>query len=194
MPLVIALSQAQPLPREANQAVSPKHRSFLDRSGMNHPGCFLFRGQQACYGLGDIAARNTPRAEGLAVKLKAALQGLVRAVVEEAERSPQFAKRLETALGLTAIASASARKSSAHAKRRTPAVLDPIDLARQGEHTLRQTLGTLNLDQLKAIVADYRMEIGKPVRKWKTPQRIIDRIVEVSLARAVKGGSSSITE
>jgi hypothetical protein len=31
------------------------------------------------------------------------------------------------------------------------------------------------------------MDPGKLVMKWKTPERIIDRIVEFSLARAVKG-------
>jgi hypothetical protein len=31
------------------------------------------------------------------------------------------------------------------------------------------------------------MDPGKLVMKWKTPQRIVDRIVEFSMARAVKG-------
>jgi hypothetical protein len=31
------------------------------------------------------------------------------------------------------------------------------------------------------------MDPGKLVMKWKTPERIINRIVEFSLARAVKG-------
>jgi hypothetical protein len=43
------------------------------------------------------------------------------------------------------------------------------------------------LEQLKDIVADYGMGPGKLVMKWKTPDRIIGRIVELSLARAVKG-------
>jgi hypothetical protein len=66
--------------------------------------------------------------------------------------------------------------------------LHPIDAARQGEETLRQRLAVLSLEQLKDVVADYGMDPGKLVMKWKTPERIINRIVEFSLARAVKGG------
>jgi hypothetical protein len=73
------------------------------------------------------------------------------------------------------------------ANRRAPAVLDPVQLARQGEPALRTGLSKLKLEQLKDIVADYGMDSGKLVLKWKTPERIIDRIVEVSLSRIRKG-------
>jgi hypothetical protein len=42
-------------------------------------------------------------------------------------------------------------------------------------------------EPVQDIVADYGMDAGKLLMKWKTPERIIDRNVEVSLARAVKG-------
>jgi hypothetical protein len=45
----------------------------------------------------------------------------------------------------------------------------------------------LNLEQLKDIVADFGMDPGKLVRKWKTPDRVIDKIVEVSMGRVKKG-------
>jgi hypothetical protein len=48
-------------------------------------------------------------------------------------------------------------------------------------------LGELTLEQLKDIVADYGMDPGKLVLKWKTPDRIIGRIIEVSIGRAKKG-------
>jgi hypothetical protein len=53
-------------------------------------------------------------------------------------------------------------------------------VARQGEEALRQGLAALSLEQLKDVVADYGMDPGKLVMKWKTPLRIIDRIVEFS--------------
>lgn len=122
------------------------------------------------------------------MRLRTALQGLVRAIVEEAERNPDFALRVEKSLGMGGeIPAQSDRNTKRGRNRRTPAVLDPIDAARRGEEALRQRLAALGLEQLKDVVADFGMDPGKLVMKWKTPQRIIDRIVEFSMARAVKG-------
>lgn len=71
--------------------------------------------------------------------------------------------------------------------RRPPAVIDPVQLARESETTLRNALEQLNLEQLRDIVADYGMDTGKLVMKWRTTDRIINRIIEVSLLRAEKG-------
>lgn len=121
------------------------------------------------------------------MKLKSALQSLLRVVIEEAEQNAGFTRKLETALGLDATPASSNPISKSASNRRTPAVLDPVSVAREGEQVLRQRLETLSLEQLKDIVADYGMDPGKLVLKWKTSKRIIDRIVEYSLARAVKG-------
>jgi hypothetical protein len=120
------------------------------------------------------------------VKLKTVLQRLVSVVVEEAERNSEFAQRVESALSL-GTPTASTGKTERGGNRRNPAILDPVELARQSEEALRQSLAPLNLEQLKDIIADYGMDPGKLAMKWKTPKRIIDRIVEVSLGRAAKG-------
>lgn len=119
------------------------------------------------------------------MNLKKTLNNLVRAITEEAEHNPEFASRVEEALGLKD--KASKPRVVRGANRRAPAVLDPVELARQGEPALRSGLSKLDLEQLKDIVADYGMDPGKLVLKWKTPERIIDRIVDVSLGRARKG-------
>ncbi len=126
--------------------------------------------------------------------LRKVLQDLLRVVLEEVDRNPEFGQRLEAVLKLSEAAgqpvSSSTRWEYSDVKRgnrRTPAVLDPIDLARQGEETLRQRLVELSLEQLKDVVADYGMDPGKLVMKWRAADRIVDRIVEVSLARARKG-------
>jgi hypothetical protein len=113
------------------------------------------------------------------------LNELVRAVVDEAEGNPEFARRIEEALGLHEKPKRAVLSRAAH--RRAPAVLDPVELARRGEAALRARLAALNLEQLKDVVADFGMDPGKLVLKWKTPDRIIDRIVEVSIGRARKG-------
>lgn len=116
--------------------------------------------------------------------LRQTLHDLVRVVVEEAERNPEFSSRLEEVLSLRPE---KLQQQSRPANRRAPAVLDPVDLARQGESVLRERLQELSLDQLKDIVADYGMDTSKLVLKWKTPERIIDHIAEVSIGRAKKG-------
>ena len=73
------------------------------------------------------------------------------------------------------------------ANRRTPAVLDPVALAVQGKEVLRAALVPLTLGELKDIVADYGMDRERLVMKWKTPNRVIERIVEISITRAHKG-------
>ena len=60
-------------------------------------------------------------------------------------------------------------------------------MARLGENELRSKLAGLSVDQLKDIVAEFGMDPGKLVIKWKNADRIIDRIVEISMPRAQKG-------
>lgn len=71
--------------------------------------------------------------------------------------------------------------------RRSPALLDPVALAGQGDAVLRGRLGDLDLDRLHDVVAEYGMDPGKLVMKWRDRERVIDRIVEVASARATKG-------
>lgn len=131
------------------------------------------------------------------------LAQLCEIVADEAERNSGFRRRLEEALSPRQADLPVAREDRARASksrdsgpitdfirkggRRTPAVLDPLGLARQGEEVLRRQLSLLDLEQLKDVVAEYGMDPGKLVMKWKDTIRIIDRIVELSLARSTKG-------
>ncbi|TCM80016.1 hypothetical protein EV216_12154 [Rhodovulum steppense] len=65
--------------------------------------------------------------------------------------------------------------------------LDPVSVAREGEAALRERLAALSFEQLRDIVADYGMDPGKLVMKWKDQARVLDRIVEVSISQAAKG-------
>jgi hypothetical protein len=121
----------------------------------------------------------------MTMKLKKTLQDLMKVLIDEANRNPAFALELEAVLGLEPKPEKERSERPVH--RRPPAVLDPILLARDGEELLRSKLEVLTLDQLKDIVAEHGMDPGKLVMKWKTPDRVIDRIVEYSIARATKG-------
>jgi hypothetical protein len=123
------------------------------------------------------------------MNLKKVLSALVSAITEEAGKNEAFNASLERALGIGSGMRQAPDFSQTTRKggRRTPAVLDPIELARQGEDALRAQLSTLNLEQLRDIVAQYAMDPGKLVMKWKDTNRIMGRIVELALARATKG-------
>ncbi len=66
-------------------------------------------------------------------------------------------------------------------------MLDPVAVVGDGENILRSQLSDLSLDQLRDVVAEYAMDQGKLVMKWNDPARIVDRIVEIALARPQKG-------
>lgn len=127
--------------------------------------------------------------------LKRTLTALVNAILDEAASNPEFYARMEAALNAgkppQRPARPKAEKRGQDEKRkggrRTPAVLDPVEIGKQGEDELRLSLNKLDLEKLLDIVAEYGMDPGKLVMKWKDRERVIDRIVEVALSRATKG-------
>lgn len=123
------------------------------------------------------------------MRLRTKLMDIAKAVADQAERDPQFAMRLAEILSAEpALKAPSKRVVGGRPKnRRAPAVFDPVAVARKGEAALRERLAALSLEQLRDIVADYGMDPGKLVMKWKEAPRILDRIVEISLSRAAKG-------
>ena len=130
------------------------------------------------------------------MELKRAMQNLARAISEEAERNPEFEIRIRNALGLpendgesrsVQVTNTPRTGSPRRRNRRTPAVLDPVQLAQESEQSLREQLALLTLEQLKDIVADHGMDPSKLVMKWRTPERIADHIVEMAISRSRKG-------
>ncbi len=126
------------------------------------------------------------------MKVRSKLLELSRVIADQAERDPEFARRVGEVLGMEERTSRDKARSATAPTgrpkhRRPPAALDPIAISREGEDALRSRLKELSLDQLRDIVADYGMDPGKLVMKWKNPERVIDRIVEISMSRAQKG-------
>ncbi|NKJ40831.1 hypothetical protein [Novosphingobium sp. SG720] len=130
--------------------------------------------------------------------IKKKLTALLREVIAEAEANPAFQERLAQVLGLDEKLLKAPIERKRHSKptehkrpsnRRTPAVLDPVQLARDGEPALREALAKLDIEQLRDVVADYGMDPGKLVMKWRDADRIADRIVEVARGRAQKGSA-----
>jgi hypothetical protein len=125
--------------------------------------------------------------------LKQTLRALGAVVLEEAERNPDFAQRLLSALGAgdeLPGAKTQEKPVPATKRRRTraAAVVDPMAvLADHGEDALRRELQLLTLDKLLDIVAEFAMDPSKLVMKWKRPERVVDHIVDNAKRRSVKG-------
>lgn len=124
------------------------------------------------------------------MNIQKTLSAIISVIIEEAERNDAFKVRLERALNVN-ISPKPSKEVTGSAKprsgRRTPAVLDPVEVVRKGDDVLRARLGVLNLEQLRDIVAQYGMDPGKLVMRWKDTDRVIGRIVELAQARASKG-------
>jgi hypothetical protein len=127
------------------------------------------------------------------MNLRERLAVLAGVIADEAEKNSGFRRRLETAMAPQqrelpiARADKDASDVSRKGGRRATALVDPLALARQGEDVLRTELAALDIERLKDVVAQHGMDPGKLVMKWKDSARIIDRIVELSLARSTKG-------
>ena len=124
--------------------------------------------------------------------IKKILFDLAHVVIEHAERNPEFKDELLRVLGQDRLSTrasplATETLNKRPRNRRAPAVLNPIEIVREGEPLLRTRLAALNLEQLRDIVAEHGLDPGKLVMKWRTPERVIDRIVEVSIARSRHG-------
>lgn len=133
------------------------------------------------------------------MNMKKVLAALFKEVTQEAENNPAFRKRLEAIIQPEAKDKAKPRRAASEnsleppsrrpSNRRAPAVLDPVHWAKQGDGVLRAELSKLNIEQLRDVVAEYGMDTGKIVLKWRDAGRIIDRIAEVAVSRAQKGSA-----
>ncbi|OWW18356.1 hypothetical protein [Noviherbaspirillum denitrificans] len=125
--------------------------------------------------------------------LKETLRAIGTVVLEEIERNPDFAQRLQLALTTTASALVGnnpegAERTKKRHRSRAPAVIDPIaTLSDHGDDALRHELQALPLDKLLDIVAEFAMDPSKLVMKWKSQERIIDHIIDNAKRRSVKG-------
>lgn len=119
----------------------------------------------------------------------AVIRRLFEEILAEAERRPDFERRLTAALsgdqsGSTAPAHG---QRTPRRNRRAPGVVNPFDLFAQGEAVLRAALAPLSADQLKDIVSEHAMDSSRLALKWQSPGRLIELIVTTVAARIQKG-------
>jgi hypothetical protein len=113
---------------------------------------------------------------------RSTVRRLLDVVLQEIETNSAFAARIE------AVLAQPPQPEAKRSNRRPPAVLDPFAVfAERGDSGLRTALASLSVEQLKDIVAQHGMDRTKLAMKWKTPDRLIDLVVETVEARSKKG-------
>ena len=116
-------------------------------------------------------------------ELAGRLARFLTVVAREAKAKRSFSQALLDSLGDPNSHTAPSRRSH----RRPPGPVDPFELYERGEGELRRQLLQLDVEQLKDIIAEHAMDRDRLAMKWKTPQRLIERIVETVKSRVAKG-------
>jgi hypothetical protein len=128
------------------------------------------------------------------------LDRLFAAIASEAANNPDFAAEVTAAFQDTsppksrqARATSNSPKSAtgrARAGRRPPGPFDPHEVhAAEGGAALRSRLDGCTVDELKNIIAQHGMDHDRLAMKWKTPERLIERIVSTVESQAEKGNA-----
>lgn len=127
-----------------------------------------------------------------APELARSLALLVEAVATEAARTTRFSRALSKALTAAAseMRASEVERNRARSRRRAKGLIDPFAVfAESGVEGLRSRLESLDIEQLRDVVAEHGMDHDRLAMKWKDPQRVMDRIVERVEARAAKGSA-----
>ena len=120
--------------------------------------------------------------------LKKNMKALFDLIIDEAEKSEEFASSLSKIFCNDTVET-KAKDSSIGKRasnRRDKAILDPIKLAEDGELSA-EVLSPLTEKELKDIIADYGMDPSKLAMKWKDKDRLIQLILDTAFRRASKG-------
>jgi hypothetical protein len=117
------------------------------------------------------------------------LEALVSTLADHARNDPNFARALGAALQELGGSSPLTNGERPRRKggRRPPGPFDPFETYSEGVGALRARLETCDVDQLKDIVAEHGMDYDRLAMKWKTTERLIERIVETVETRVRKG-------
>ena len=115
---------------------------------------------------------------------KRQLKKLFEVILTEVGSNPSFAESVQAVLGGLESSKSSPKKRH----RRSPAVIDPIEiLGNAGHIELRAALEALDVEQLKDVVAQYGMDPAKLVMKLKDKPRIVEHIMTSADQRFRKG-------
>jgi hypothetical protein len=109
------------------------------------------------------------------------LKTVFSTILKEVENNPEFASRMVEALGMELSKKDPPQRSG----RRKPSPFDPFEAYDKG--VLESSLDSLNVEQLKDIIAEHQMDRSQKARKWKAKDKLIPLILTTIASRARKG-------
>lgn len=116
------------------------------------------------------------------------LMVIFNVVIDEMKSNKEFKMRIEDALSnKESEIPNNIVESKAKKRGRNSAVLNPNIIALKGEIILRGELDKLEVVQLKDIISQYAMDSSKLTNRWRSKEKLMNYIVEVSFNRISKG-------
>ena len=122
------------------------------------------------------------------------LEEIAKACIDKAKEDEEFAKLLNDIMEryyisvITEKTNVQVQKPKKKPTRiKTPAVLNPLEIAQDDENELKNQLMDLELSQLKDIIRDYDLDPLKLTSSWRKKERIVDHILEVVHVRINEG-------
>ena len=106
------------------------------------------------------------------------LRRISNVIINQAKADADFAEKLDIAITGTIRS----------VKRRDPPALDPVELMILGnDDGLIEQLNALSEDQLRNIIACYRLDLTGRAMHWRKKDQLIHFITESAKSRATKG-------
>jgi hypothetical protein len=116
------------------------------------------------------------------------LRKLCDRLVEHAATHPATAHGFgDVVAGLLRLPIAEVQPVKRRSARRAEPIIDPFQIYRDDPANFVGRLEALDLEQLRDVVAHYGMDPRRLVMKWKTPDRVVEHILETVELRARKG-------
>ena len=113
------------------------------------------------------------------------LKRLFAEILDEANSNPEFVQRIAVLFETQSSPPPQRRTSKS---RRAPGVLDPyVVLTETGPAGLDAALKSLDVDQLKDIIAEHGMDPAKLAMKWRKSDRLVEHIMSFVASRDRKG-------
>lgn len=114
----------------------------------------------------------------MSTDIEARLRLISNVIINQAKADADFAEKLDKAITGTIRS----------VKRRDPPALDPVELFIMGdEDGLIEQLNAFSEDQLKDIIAWYRLDLTGRAMHWRKKDQLIHFITESAKSRATKG-------
>ena len=109
------------------------------------------------------------------------LKQVFEVIINEVKSNEEFAKKIEIALEKEVTEIKAKRRG------RQPALINPNVIVTKGEDILKEELEKLEVAQLKDVICQYTMDPAKMTNRWKSKEKLMNYITEVTLARTKKG-------